>query len=85
MRVECDRAGRSAYFATLEPLLFRDAEADEREVGRLLGLEGTGVRSALLRLRTRLRYLVLDEVRRTVADPTETADELRYLIELLGR
>jgi len=83
--VEAARSGRAELFARLRPMLEGDIRAESyREVGAALCLSEGAVKVAAHRLRARYREVLLEEVGRTVADPTEIDDELAELIASLG-
>ncbi len=79
------KAGKSALFTALAPVMHQDAEAlSYRAIADKLDMSEGAVKVAAKRLRDRLGHLIRQEVRRTVADPQNCQAELRYLIELLG-
>lgn len=53
------------------------------EIGRGLGMTEGAVKGAVHRLRRRFRNLLSDQIARTVADPADADDELRYLFSVL--
>ena len=80
---ECDEAGRGGNFLLLRPYLQGADEVPRTaEIGERMGLSENAVRSLIFRLRTRLRELVVAEVRHTVASAGEVQGELRSLISL---
>lgn len=54
------------------------------QAGRDLGMPENTVKSHVLRLRRRYRELLREEIGQTVEDPSEIADEIRYLMQVLG-
>ncbi len=83
---ECVAARRSTLFQTLKSQLGRaEDNASLAEIAVRLGLTEGAVKVALHRLRKRLGELIAEEVKQTVANQAEWRDELRYLLDLLGR
>jgi RNA polymerase sigma-70 factor (ECF subfamily) len=81
LREEASQRGKAAQFERLKGLLV----GEDEEVGyRALALELDTTEGALKvtihRLRQRFREILREEIARTVADPTEVGDELRYLL-----
>lgn len=84
---ECREAGPEAarQFEQLKPWLTGDpVDRTQGEVARELGQAGGAVRVAIHRLRRRYRDLVKSDIARTVADPADTAEELRHLIAVVA-
>jgi DNA-directed RNA polymerase specialized sigma24 family protein len=66
--------------------MYRDADAPGyREAAQGLEMTEGALRVAAKRLRDRLRHLIREEVRQTVADEEEWESELHYLVQLFGR
>jgi len=55
------------------------------EAAANLDLSLSAVKSAIFRLRHRYHELVRDEVGRTVTEPSEIEEELRYMLEVFSR
>lgn len=55
------------------------------ELAAAWGVGESAVRVYVHRLRKRLKRLLREEVAKTVADPADVDDEVRYLLEVLGR
>ena len=85
METEAAQAGRAELFARLWPILGGSDHAETyREVGAALGLSEGAVKASAHRLRARFREALRDEVRRTLADPSELEAELAELIATLA-
>ena len=86
LREQFEESGRGTLFEELKPFL-RGAEApgSYAEVSARTGLKENALRVAVNRLRRRYGELLRDEVARTVADPAEVPEEIRHLINALGR
>ncbi|MEO5718466.1 MAG: sigma-70 family RNA polymerase sigma factor, partial [Chthoniobacterales bacterium] len=55
------------------------------QIARQLNRGIVTLRSDVGRLRSRFRAILREEVRGTLSDPTEVADELRYLCQVLAQ
>jgi len=85
MKQESDRAGTLREFELLKPWLTgKSATGTQADAARQLGLNEGAVRVAIHRLRRRFRELVKAEIKQTVNNPSDVADELRLLIEALS-
>lgn len=83
---EEEASGQQAQFAALKPWLTGDTpERSQAEVARALGTTEAAVKVAVHRLRRRFRGQVKSEIARTLADPTQVADELACLLAALSR
>jgi RNA polymerase sigma factor (sigma-70 family) len=83
---ECALAGKSELLGYLMPYL---ATVDEsalpyEEISRRSHRPVATLRSDVARLRARYRAILREEVRGTVVDPAEVAEELRYLCRALA-
>lgn len=78
---ECVLAGKSELFGYLMPYLAATEKSATpyEEMARRLHRPVTTLRSDVARLRARYRTVLREEVRGTVAGPTEVDEELRYL------
>ena len=76
-------SGRSELFHGLKPWLEGHA-GDPAEAARSLGLSAGAFKVAIHRLRRRFREAVLCEIRQTLPEHEDPADELRYLIAVLS-
>lgn len=85
LRAEAAAAGLEELCDHLEARL--DGGTDlpgQEELGRRLGKSGNAVAVALHRLRERYAWLLHDEIRRTVADPTRWKEERDHLVAILS-
>lgn len=83
---EWQAAGRGTAYQHLKPWLAGEAVGTtQAEVGRWLGWGESAVKVAVHRLRKRLRELLREEVLSTLPPDGDPEDELRYLVEVLGR
>jgi RNA polymerase sigma factor (sigma-70 family) len=83
---ECHAARRGELFVLLRPMLGGVGEGVSlATVAARLGVTEGAVKVAAHRLRQRLGELIKEEVRQTIGDQDDWRDELRYLVELLGR
>lgn len=79
-------AGKSAQLASIEAHLEGDDSAvPYRELRDRLGQSETALRLLVFRARQKLRSLVEAEIKHTLSDPADTAEELRFLIATVGR
>jgi hypothetical protein len=86
LSAECARAGHAALCVALEPALFADADAPAyTQIAHNLGMTEAAVKMAALRIRQRLKALIRDEVRQTVASEDDLQEELRYLLSLFSK
>jgi RNA polymerase sigma-70 factor (ECF subfamily) len=77
---------RGRRFARLRPFLTEDGAAvTYAEVAREWGVGEAAVRVAVHRLRRRFARLLRQEVGRTVAEPTDVEEEIRYLLAIASR
>ena len=66
--------------------MFADETASpNRQIGAKSKLSEDSVKVAAHRIRNRLRGLIREEVRQTVANADDWEEEARYLIQLFGR
>ncbi len=80
------QAGKEELFRLLSPHLGGGADALPRpEIGRLLNLSTAAVAMSIHRMRRRFGHLLRQEVAGTVSDPDEIEDELRTLMQIVGR
>ena len=88
LHADVARTGRRPQWELITSLLYRDQERPSYlELARELRLSESGARSAIKRMRDRLRCLILDELAMTIADPLDRPEEveveLRDLIAAL--
>ncbi len=81
---EWREAGKAAHFETLKPWIVGEVPGREAAAAKL-GMSEGAFKVAVHRLRQRFRDAMTAEVAHTVSDAGEAADELRHLIEVLGR
>lgn len=78
-------ADEKKQFEALKPWLTGDNEnLSQADAARQLGCSETTVKVAIHRLRKRFRELVKTEIRQTMNDPTQVADELACLVAALS-
>ena len=78
-------SGERKQFEALKPWLTGDNEnLSQADAARELGCSETTVKVAIHRLRKRFRELVKTEIRQTMNDPTQVADELACLMTALS-
>ncbi len=76
--------GKARTLAELKPFLLGGAALpSQEEVAARLNVPFATLRTTLRRLRHRYREALREEVARTLADPAQVEDELRYLYRLL--
>jgi len=85
LRDEFVCAGKTERLAHLEPFLSGTPTADYAKAATQLGLSEAAIRQEAHRFKRRFGELLREEVARTVAQPDEVADELRYLIDVVCR
>jgi RNA polymerase sigma factor (sigma-70 family) len=81
LREEEAAGGNDERFERLKPFL--TGEGDVAALARELGLRETSVRVAVHRMRRRFGAVLREEVARTVADPAEVDDEIRWMLARL--
>lgn len=83
---ECMAARRGALFAGLKPFLHGEPDGDGyAPLAARLGMNEGALRTATHRMRQRLGELIEEEIKQTVGNGQDWREELRYLLELLGR
>jgi DNA-directed RNA polymerase specialized sigma24 family protein len=85
LRDEYQSAGKAERLVHLEPFLSGASTPGYAQVAAELGLSEAAMRQEAHRFKRRFGELLRDEVARTVAQPDEVADELRYLIDVVCR
>lgn len=86
LRSECEAEGKGGRFAVIQGFLQTEREGRSyEEAAAQLGVTATALRVIVFRMRQRFRDMVVDEIRQTVADPSEVASELRHLFMALGK
>ncbi len=82
---ECERKGKVRLFDTLSGHLTADrGDISYSSVAKTLGVPETVVKAQLHNMRQRYRWLLRDEVARTVENPDDVDDEIRYLCAALA-
>jgi DNA-directed RNA polymerase specialized sigma24 family protein len=82
---ECEAKGRRRLFDTLSVhLTVHDPDISYSAIGTTLGLNEQAVKRQLYNLRLRYRWLLRQEVARTLGSPEEIDEELRYLCSALA-
>ena len=85
LRQEFAAAGKSGQFEALKAWLSDDGpEKHYRDLGAQLGMSEGAVKSAVHRIRQRFGKTLRAEIARTVADPADVEDELRYLFSAVS-
>jgi RNA polymerase sigma-70 factor (ECF subfamily) len=81
-----DTAGKSQQFKVLKPWLIGDTEGlSQADAAAELGLSTGAIKVSIHRLRQKFGEAIRQEIAETVDTEAEVADELRYLIEVLGQ
>jgi|SRR5947209_6391072 len=82
---ECQQKGRLRLYETLSPYLAAErADISYSTAATALALPEPIVKRQLHNLRQRYRWLLRDEISRTVADPADVDDEIRHLCAALA-
>lgn len=85
LRSECEAKGRVRIFEALSSYLTLErADMSYGEVAAHTGMSEGDVKKQLHNLRRRYRWLLYNEVARTVDDPAEIEDEIRHLCAALA-
>jgi RNA polymerase sigma-70 factor (ECF subfamily) len=86
LRDESMAAGKGGRFEHLKAFLTDEPAAGAYQaVGERLGISSDSVAVSVHRLRQRYGELVREAIAQTVASPAEVQEELRYLINLIGK
>ena len=84
LREECEAGSRVRVFDALSPYLTAErAEISYAAVAAETGMNETNVKKQLHNLRRRYRWHLYNEVARTVDDPADIENEIRYLCAAL--
>jgi RNA polymerase sigma-70 factor (ECF subfamily) len=79
-------SGKAGHFETLKPWLAGDAEnLSQQQAAAALGISPGAVKVAIHRLRQKFGEAIRAEIADTVAGEDEIREELRYLIEAVGK
>jgi len=85
LREACEEKGRLRLFNVLSDYLAAErADVSYAELSTKLGVPEPVVKKQLHNMRLRYRWLLRNEVTRTVEDPADVEDEIRYLCAVLG-
>lgn len=86
LRDECNSGGRGGRFEALKGFLIEDkGEESFAEAAGRLSVTEAAVKSFVRRLRARYRESFREELAKTVEDPAQIDEELRYLVSVLQR
>jgi RNA polymerase sigma-70 factor (ECF subfamily) len=86
LRQQCVQKGKGELFESLRGFLTSEFERGEYEpLARDLEINVSALRAAVSRMRGEFREILRAEVSRTVADPADIEEELRYLMALAGK
>lgn len=83
LEAEYAAAGKRGLFEALQPAMAGARETSYQKMAETLGMTEGAVKTAAHRLRERHRATLRAEVAETVADPADTDEELRFLVESL--
>jgi DNA-directed RNA polymerase specialized sigma24 family protein len=83
LRSEVESEGKAPLFEALQGFLLAGEVASYQQIAEALSMSIGAVKTAIHRLRSRYRALLREEVARTVANPAEIDEELRYLRDAL--
>lgn len=82
--LEKENTKKIEQFKVLKPWLDGGAETNQVEAAIRLGMSESAVKITIHRLKVRFRELIRKEVSETMAEQSEVAEELRYLIEVVS-
>lgn len=86
LEFEHRRSGRDATFQAFQPFLSRaPSSGSYDQICSSLGVSRETARTQLHRLRKRFYRAFADEVSQTLVDPDQLEDEMKYLLDALGR
>jgi RNA polymerase sigma-70 factor (ECF subfamily) len=85
LREECESKDHRQFFEVLNPYLDADrTEISYQSISTQLGISTKSVKHLLHEFRKRFRTLLREEVAKTVQDPADLEDEIRYLCAVLS-
>jgi RNA polymerase sigma factor (sigma-70 family) len=84
LRRDFERRGKRDWFDELKPCLIRNRPVSCASIAERLNASEGAVRVAVHRLRKQFNALLAAEIARSVSDPLEVADEIRFLIRSLS-
>jgi len=80
---ECEAKGRGDQFAEMEPFLSLNAGGEKyAEVGARIDMTSSAFGMGVFRMRQRYKEILRQNVRDTLADPTQVDEEINYLFEI---
>ena len=83
---EAGRRGQGKRMARLRPLLTSDEQSPPyAEIAAEWRVGESAVRAAVHRMRKELAVLLREEVGRTVANPVDVDDEVRYVLTVIAK
>jgi RNA polymerase sigma-70 factor (ECF subfamily) len=85
LRAEYVEAGKSALFEELKDFLSEKQPAPHEEVAKRHDISAGNVGVAIHRLRKRYKFFLRDEITQTLGRNENVDDEIRYLIQIIGR
>jgi RNA polymerase sigma-70 factor (ECF subfamily) len=84
-RQKCESEGKAQWFEAVRGFLTGEAErGDYSRVASQLHINESALRTGVSRLRAAVREQLRAEVGRTVADPSDIEEEVRYVLKLAG-
>jgi DNA-directed RNA polymerase specialized sigma24 family protein len=84
LREEYQSAGKAELYARLKGFVSMEGgQVSYEEAAVNLGMSGSGVKSAIHRLRQRYQELIRDEIAQTVPSAGEVDEEIRYLLAVI--
>ena len=85
LRAEFGESGEIDRFNALQASLMGDLQGDGYQaIGASLGLSEGGVKTVVRRMRLRFATLLREYIAATLADPADTENEIRHLLEALA-
>jgi RNA polymerase sigma-70 factor (ECF subfamily) len=85
LRLNFEKSGRGPVFDALEPyLLWDQPQPPQAGLAKLMGSSESAARVLIFRTRHKFRELLQKEIARTVLTPSETADEMIWLMGVLA-
>lgn len=81
LRQEHQSAGREQVFEELQHCLTQTNTESYASIGQRLSMSEDAVKSNVYRLKSRFRRVLREEIAKTVSDPHDVDDEIRYLFQ----
>lgn len=86
LREESQAAGKAQHHDLLKSFIWGEPSSKSHaDLGRELNMSEGAVAVMVHRMRTRFREILREEIPRTVAEPADIDDELRYLVRVMGQ